>query len=423
MVLNAISGINTWQRDTSFLIKWLPPGDVGGGVVDFQVAVNDVPQSVGDTLCFLFQINETGEYEIKARAKDIVDQYGLWSDSLKIMVDLTPPLSSEITSVSHPDTTLWYKNNQPKFQIVSQDDHSGINNHRYLFTSNPSSLPNSASLILEEDTLNVSTLPVFNDNQQVPEGIWYLHLIPVDQVGNFGPLSRYRINIDVTAPQTTHNITQDTFYLGDTLAFNSMDALSGVKSFKYSPGDTISYNSTIDSIIIIDTIGSYWLYFFAEDNAGNLENRDSISIVVLDTTVNLLPKLFLQGAYDPITGLMRDDLRIQGLIPSLEPYTTLEGFNHQFRGGGETVSPAILAVSGPDAIVDWVFIELRSKEDVSQVIATHAALLQRDGDIVDSSDGVSPVKFEGVREDYYYIAIRHRNHLGVLTLNRSWIAN
>ncbi len=42
-----------------------------------------------------------------------------------------------------------------------------------------------------------------------------------------------------------------------------------------------------------------------------------------------------------------------------------------------------------------------------------AALLQRDGDIVDI-DGVSPVPFPGASGSYH-VAVRHRNHLGCMT--------
>ena len=45
------------------------------------------------------------------------------------------------------------------------------------------------------------------------------------------------------------------------------------------------------------------------------------------------------------------------------------------------------------------------------VFYTRSALIQRDGDIVDV-DGISAVTFTGAPSDDYYIAIKHRNHLG-----------
>ena len=120
--------------------------------------------------------------------------------------------------------------------------------------------------------------------------------------------------------------------------------------------------------------------------------------------------VYLQGAYDSGTGLMGDALRTSGNLPLTEPYTDL-GYTH-IDGGGENVEQAIFDVSGNDAIVDWVFLELRNKTDFSIVITTRSALLQRDGDIVDV-DGISPVSFTAPADDYH-LAVKHRNHLGVM---------
>ena len=74
---------------------------------------------------------------------------------------------------------------------------------------------------------------------------------------------------------------------------------------------------------------------------------------------------------------------------------------------------AVLAVSGDDAIVDWVLLELRSSSSPANIVATRAALVQRDGDVVDK-DGVSPVTFTATTGNYH-VAVRHRNHLGCMT--------
>src|SRR5690606_20196567 len=61
-----------------------------------------------------------------------------------------------------------------------------------------------------------------------------------------------------------------------------------------------------------------------------------------------------------------------------------------------------------------ILLELRDETTPSTIVATRAALVQRDGDIVDT-DGVSEVKFFGVVDGNYHLAVRHRNHLGVMT--------
>jgi len=145
--------------------------------------------------------------------------------------------------------------------------------------------------------------------------------------------------------------------------------------------------------------------------AGNLLGQESY--------VRIAPKIFLQGAWNGSN--MNDNLRQASLLPTTEPFTSL-GFTHLGGGGGETVDPAIFAVTGNDAIVDWIFLQLRSKNNSATVLHTRAALLQRDGDIVDI-DGVSPVFFAERDADDYYLAVRHRNHIGVMSTGSPSFSN
>lgn len=148
----------------------------------------------------------------------------------------------------------------------------------------------------------------------------------------------------------------------------------------------------------------------ANDTQGG---SDHLPLVVdysfLPESVTLSLKAFLSGPFDGT--LMNDDLRQQGLVPISEPYTAL-GFTH-VNGGGESTSINMLSASGPNAIVDWVFIELRDAFDNSQVLATSSALIQRDGDIVDT-EGNSSLSIDAPPGDYY-VVLKHRNHLGVMS--------
>jgi hypothetical protein len=130
------------------------------------------------------------------------------------------------------------------------------------------------------------------------------------------------------------------------------------------------------------------------------------------------PKVFLQGPFNTGTGVMNEGLRTLNLTPTTEPYTSIASFTHSGSGGGETSTVAIVgsgAPAGNDAIVDWVFVQLHRASD-SVVISTRAALIQRDGDIVET-DGVSPLNMAGNAVGSYYISVRHRNHLLVRTPN------
>ncbi len=127
--------------------------------------------------------------------------------------------------------------------------------------------------------------------------------------------------------------------------------------------------------------------------------------------VGVLPKVFLDGPLQ--SGLMSDNLRTLPSFPLTEPYTGL-GYTH-IGSGFETVSPSVLGVTGNNAVVDWVFLELRAAGDNTVVKATAVALLQRDGDVV-APDGVNPVSFVAV-PGFYHLVVLHRNHLAIMSAN------
>lgn len=128
--------------------------------------------------------------------------------------------------------------------------------------------------------------------------------------------------------------------------------------------------------------------------------------------VNVNIKAFLQGPWTTNTPAMTDGLRTGGHLPLVEPYSAL-GYPMVAGGGFETIAPSVLQVSGANAIVDWIYLQLRDAGNNTSVQAARCALVQRDGDIVDV-DGVSPVTFTRPAASYF-ISVQHRNHLGILS--------
>ena len=138
---------------------------------------------------------------------------------------------------------------------------------------------------------------------------------------------------------------------------------------------------------------------------------DNVNIALSGSGTQLSAKAWLDGAFVPAQNLIRDDLRVAGYLPLSEPNSAI----FQDGPGGETVQPSVLAVTGNNAIVDWVRVELHLgpyPQGATTLIARRNALIQRDGDIVDV-DGVSPVPF-ATGPGNYHVVVRHRNHLPVM---------
>ena len=138
-------------------------------------------------------------------------------------------------------------------------------------------------------------------------------------------------------------------------------------------------------------------------------NGDPIVLTLIDgyvgAFINTNLNLILAGAYNASKGGMTTYLLDAGLIPLTQPY-------HQgpWNYGGNEQVAAI-----PSQVVDWVLVELRDQHDVKSTVAKRAGFLLSNGSITDL-DGVTPLKFgPGVPLDAYYIVVRHRNHIDVIS--------
>lgn len=120
-------------------------------------------------------------------------------------------------------------------------------------------------------------------------------------------------------------------------------------------------------------------------------------------------KVLLGGALNAGDTLMREDLRTAGLIPSTEPYS---GMGYVVENADATVTPALLQITGAQAVVDWVLLEIRQYNPTYDVAGRRACLLRRDGTVV-TPDGSDLISFNASAVNRY-VSVRHRNHLGAM---------
>lgn len=130
-----------------------------------------------------------------------------------------------------------------------------------------------------------------------------------------------------------------------------------------------------------------------------------------DCGINFNLRAALSGPL-PSGTLMGDQLRVAGLIPTTEPFSAL-GYTYVGSTPGASLTPALLAVIGGNAIVDWLVVELRHPTIPATVLYSRPALIQRDGDVIDLSG--STYINAPLPSGNYNVAVRHRNHLGVMT--------
>jgi hypothetical protein len=105
--------------------------------------------------------------------------------------------------------------------------------------------------------------------------------------------------------------------------------------------------------------------------------------------------VFLAGPYS--SGTMSTALRTAGVIQLTSPY-----------GTGESVA------SIPAGVVDWIKVELRDPVTPGTIVKSYSFFVDNAGNVLNTT-GTVGTKLTGVAKGSYYVAVKHRNHLGVMT--------
>ncbi len=237
------------------------------------------------------------------------------------------------------------------------------------------------------------------------------HFVLVDNVGNliaeryvYVPAGTQRVQLNMHVPAGVgHRIT-------------AFDDNTEIIQQLHRDNSGVSYPYAIGTVGAItgSTAGSGFYYYLYDwevrtpDVVVESPRTEVVAEVIAGVQVGV--RAFLDGPFNAGQGVMSDALRVGGHIPPAEPFTAL---GYAFvGGGGETLDPDLLNSTGPEAIVDWVVVELRNANTPAQIVASASALVQRDGNMVRPQGGVLTFM---VPAGLYQVAVRHRNHLGCMT--------
>lgn len=139
------------------------------------------------------------------------------------------------------------------------------------------------------------------------------------------------------------------------------------------------------------------VYYYDDLFIRSLTDNEPTASVVPDIpeTVSLELKVLLEGAYQPGIGEM--SVSLNSILPTASPYPQAQR--------------TITAI--PQDITDWVQVELRQYAD-SAAVTKESFLLHKDGRIVSDNASSGIIKMN-VPAGNYYIVIRHRNHLAIMS--------
>ena len=135
--------------------------------------------------------------------------------------------------------------------------------------------------------------------------------------------------------------------------------------------------------------------------------------IVYESGITINCKVQLEGPYAG-TGIMTTTLNTNSLI-HLNSNTAYPTSTYGYTASTVTSIPN-------SEIVDWVLVELRTGTAAGTKVATRAGFLKSDGTIVDTN-GTSPLQFAGLGDGNYYVVVRHRNHLAIMSASAIPLSN
>ena len=138
--------------------------------------------------------------------------------------------------------------------------------------------------------------------------------------------------------------------------------------------------------------------------------------VLNDLSLRLSLTVFLEG---PFNGAEMTTSLNPSNLPLNQPYS---GAPWNYSG-----NESVAVIPSPD-IVDWVLIELRDATQASlatsgTVIARQAAFLLKDGTVVGLDGSTNLLIFDVSPQYGLYVAVWHRNHIGILSASEVIAAN
>lgn len=149
-------------------------------------------------------------------------------------------------------------------------------------------------------------------------------------------------------------------------------------------------------------------YTVEVSHSGTLVSDQAFSIIVSGDTTSLGVladiKVMLEGPFDSGTSTMTTLLNSNNDIPLTSPYSE----------DVRTVS------SIPADVVDWILVQLRDAP-AGSTVTSRSAFLRNDGIIV-GDNGTSKINL-GVNPGDYYIVVKHRNHLAIMSADKVTLPN
>jgi N-acetylneuraminic acid mutarotase len=235
-------------------------------IIGHDITLSQISYTSGivESLVNGYKINnalDDGNYYWRVRLRDNYQSWGPWSDSMNFNIDTTKPDAPRIDCYTHIIETLWYDNNQPRFDWNEPEDITGIEGFSYVLDQSPDGVAPDEIIMPIDDYRFKRNMMDFNgfliQENLLLDGTWYLHLKARDSLGYWSDTSTRMVKVDTNPPEIV-DYTSIFVKPGEDLEFRFQinDEASGVDlatiSWRYAYDADFQYDE-----LVLDGNGFY----------------------------------------------------------------------------------------------------------------------------------------------------------------------
>jgi hypothetical protein len=246
-------------------------------------------------------------YTWRTRGHDGTD-YGAFAADATITIDALGPTAPTISSTSHPTQTTWYAARDIVTSwTASTDSPAGVQDYAVRLTKDPSTVPSSAYAQADRRFSGTAT----------SDGVWYLHVRPRDNAGNWGAVTRRELRVSTGTPTdveigSTSHPDQRIWYPRSRVeaTWTAATATSGIAGYAVRfDQDPLSVPTASDLrtartfSAVAPADGLWYLHVRPRDGAGNWGEvtRREIRVLTSPATATPVPQ-DRWGEYATVTG-------------------------------------------------------------------------------------------------------------------------
>lgn len=168
-----------------------------------------------------------GTHWFHVRARDGAGNWGTTAHR-RLRIDDTAPGAITVSSTSHPDPNLWVANRTISASWTAATDvTSGVAGYAVAVNQTATTTPTGSNL----QTTRSASRTVAGD------GLWWLHIRPRDNAGNWGPTAHYRFGVDTGSATITRPLEGETVQGDVTLQASSSPSATSATFEVYTGGD------------------------------------------------------------------------------------------------------------------------------------------------------------------------------------------